>query len=173
VRSGRFWRGGPVGFREIGVDSLAGMDFHTLVAQMPHAVPMVATLELEFLELDPQRVLLRLPDKPEYRNHVGGPHAGAMFTLAETATGAIVLGNFGMLMERATPLPVDASIRFKKIAMGPMYAEALMHDTPESILATLDSGQRPEFRIDVILSTEDWTVTGDASFLWTLKPVRR
>ncbi len=155
------------------VDSLDRMDFHTLVAQMPTVVPMVGTLELEFLELAPQRVLLRLPDKPEYRNHVGGPHAGAMFTLAETATGAIVLGNFGMLLDRATPLPVDASIRFKKIAMGPMYAEALMHDTPESIVARLDAGERPEFRIDVTLSTEDWTVTGEASFLWTLKPVRR
>ncbi len=149
------------------------MDFKTLVAQMPTVVPMVGTLELEFLDLAPQRVLLRLPDKPEYRNHVGGPHAGAMFTLAETATGAIVLGNFGMLVDRATPLPVDASIRFKKIAMGPMYAEALMHDTPESIVARLDAGERPEFRIDVILSTEDWTVTGEASFLWTLKPIRR
>jgi hypothetical protein len=48
-----------------------------------------------------------------------------------------------------------------------------MHDTPESIVARLDAGERPEFRIDVTLSTEDWTVTGEASFLWTLKPVRR
>jgi uncharacterized protein (TIGR00369 family) len=149
------------------------MDFHDLVAQMPTAVPMVGTLNIEFLELDRQRVVLRLPDQPEYRNHIGGPHAGAMFTLAETATGAIVLGNFGMHLDRATPLAVDATIRYKRIAMGPIYAEALMHDTPESVLARLDAGERPEFRIEVTLATEDWTVTGEASFLWTLKPVRR
>lgn len=149
------------------------MDFHDLVAQMPTAVPMVGTLNIEFLELEPQRVVLRLPDQPEYHNHIGGLHAGAMFTLAETATGAIVLGNFGMLLHRATPLAVDATIRYRKVAMGPLYAEALMHDTPESILARLDAGERPEFRIEVSLATEDWTVTGEASFLWTLKPTRR
>ena len=149
------------------------MDFSTLVSQMPTAVPMVGTLNIEFLELDPQRVLLRMSDQPAYRNHIGGIHAGAMFTLAETATGAIVLGNFGLHLDRATPLAVEASIRYKKIALGPIYAEALLHDHPEAIMATLESGERPEFRIEVRLSTEDWTVTGEASFLWTLKPVRR
>jgi uncharacterized protein (TIGR00369 family) len=149
------------------------MDFTTLVSQMPTAVPMVGTLNIEFLELAPQRVVLRLPDQPEYHNHIGGLHAGAMFTLAETATGAIVLGNFGMHMDRATPLAVESTIRYKRIAMGPMYAEALMHDTPESIMAKLDAGERPEWRIEVSLATEDWTVTGEASFLWTLKPTRR
>ena len=154
-------------------DSVATMDFHDLVAQMPTAVPMVGTLNIEFLELEPQRVVLRLPDQPAYHNHIGGLHAGAMFTLAETATGAIVLGNFGAHLARATPLAVDATIRYKKIARGPMYAEALMHDTPESILATLDAGERPQWTIDVTLATEDWTVTGEATFTWTLKPVRR
>jgi uncharacterized protein (TIGR00369 family) len=149
------------------------MDFHDLVSQMPTAVPMVGTLNIEFLELAPQRVVLRLPDQAPFHNHIGGLHAGAMFTLAETATGAIVLGNFGVHMDRATPLAVDATIRYRKIAMGPLYAEALMHDTPESILARLDAGERPEFRIEVSLATEDWTVTGEASFLWTLKPKRR
>ncbi len=148
------------------------MDFTTLVSQMPVTVPMVATLGIEFLELDPARVVLRLPDDAAYHNHLGGPHAGAMFTLAETATGALVLGNFGMFLDRVVPLAVDASIRYRKIAMGPLYAEALMRDTPQSILARLDAGERPEWRIEVSLATEDWTVTGEASFLWTLKPKR-
>lgn len=149
------------------------MDFHDLVAQMPKAVPMVGTLNIEFLELAPQRVVLRLPDQPAYHNHIGGPHAGAMFTLAETATGAIVLGNFGSQLHRATPLAVESTIRYRKIAMGPLYAEALMDETPESIMARLDAGERPEWRITVSLATEDWTVTGEASFLWTLKPTKR
>ncbi len=153
--------------------NIADMDFTTLVNQMPTAVPMVGTLNIEFLELAPQRVVLRLPDDPAYHNHIGGLHAGAMFTLAETATGAIVLGNFGMLLDRAVPLAVESTIRYKKIAKGPMYAEALMHDTPESVLAKLDAGERPEWTIEVSLAMEDWTVTGEASFLWTLKPLRR
>ena len=149
------------------------MDFQTLVGQMPTAVPMVGTLNIEFLSLEPQRVVLRLPDQQPYHNHIGGLHAGAMFTLAETATGAIVLGNFGMHMDRAVPLAVESTIRYKKIAKGPIYAEALMHETPESIMERLDAGERPEWTIEVSLAMEDWTVTGEASFLWTLKPLRR
>lgn len=148
------------------------MDFTTVAAQMPTLVPMVGTLALEFLDLAPQRAVLRLPDDPAYHNHIGGPHAGAMFTLAESATGALVLGNFGRHLDLATPLAVEATIRYRKVAMGPLYAEALMHDTPESVLDQLRAGERPEFRIEVVLSTEDWTVTGEASFLWTLRPVR-
>ena len=149
------------------------MDLSTVVAQMPILVPMVGTLQLEFLDLAAQRALLRLPDQPAYRNHIGGPHAGAMFTLAESATGAIVLGNFGPHLDRATPLAVEATIRYRRVAMGPLYAEALLHDSPEEILARLGDGERPEFRIEVTLAMEDWTMTGEASFLWTLRPNRR
>lgn len=155
------------------VTSLAGMDFRTLVSQMPTTVPMVGTLGIQFLELDPQRVVLRLPDHPGYRNHIGGPHAGAMFTVAESASGALVLGNFGHLLDRVTPLAVDATIRYKHLAMGPLYAEALMPVAPQEILAELTAGRRPQWRIEVLLATEDWRVTGEASFLWTLKPTRR
>lgn len=148
------------------------MDLTTVAAQMPTLVPMVGTLGLEFLDLAPQRALLRLPDDPAYHNHIGGPHAGAMFTLAESATGALVLGNFGRDLHVATPLAVEATIRYRRVAMGPLYAEALMHDTPQSVRDLLQAGERPEFRIEVVLSTEDWRVTGEASFLWTLRPVR-
>jgi uncharacterized protein (TIGR00369 family) len=146
------------------------MDFKDVAAQMPLAVPMVGTLNIEFLELAEQRVVLRLPDQAAFHNHIGGPHAGAMFTLAETATGALVLGNFGSQLHRATPLAVDASIRYKRIAMGPMYAEAVMADSPAAILASLDAGERPQWGIEVSLYTEGPKLTGEASFVWTLKP---
>ena len=149
------------------------MDFEAVQASMPKLVPMVGTLNLEFLQLSEAEAVLRLPDQSAYHNHIGGLHAGAMFTLAETATGAIVLGNFGNQMDRAVPLAVESTIRYKKIAKGPMYAEALMQDTPESIMARLEAGERPEWTIEVSLAMEDWTVTGEASFLWTLKPLRR
>jgi acyl-coenzyme A thioesterase PaaI-like protein len=149
-----------------------GMDMSSVAQYMPTLVPMVGTLSIEFLELAPQRVVLRLPDQPAYHNHIGGPHAGAMFTLAESASGALVLGNFGAVLDRATPLAVSGSIRYKRVAMGDLYAEALLHDSPESIVAQLDEGKRPEFEVEVRLATEDWTVTGEATFVWTLRPNR-
>jgi predicted porin len=150
------------------------MDFHdSVVANMPTLVPMVGTLQLEFLEVTPQRAVLRMPNLVAYHNHIGGLHAGAMFTLAESATGAIVLGNFANMMDVATPLAVTGSIRYKKRAMGSMLAEALLHDDPATIAAAVAAGERPEFAIQVSLAMEDWTVTAEAEFLWTLRPNRR
>ena len=40
-------------------------------------VPMVRTLNLEFVETAAERAVVRLPDQAAYHNHVAGPHAGA------------------------------------------------------------------------------------------------
>src|SRR6478609_1238985 len=87
-------------------------------------VPMVRTLNLEYEETTAERAVLRLPDQAEYHNHVGGPHAGAMFTLAESASGAVVLAAFADQLSRAVPLAVRAEISYKKLAMGPVTATA-------------------------------------------------
>ena len=89
-------------------------------------VPMARTLNLEFLETTAERAVVRLPDQTDFHNHVGGPHAGAMFTLAESASGAIVLAAFGDQMTRAVPLAVKAEIGYKKLAMGAVTATATL-----------------------------------------------
>ena len=102
------------------------MDLDAVRAGFPQTVPMVATLGLEFLELEPGRAVMRLPDQVPFHNHIGGPHAGAMFTLAESASGALVLANFGDHLAEATPLAVEATIRYLKVAKGPVLAEAVL-----------------------------------------------
>ena len=61
-------------------------------------IPLVATLGIEVRQAvvtDAEVVAQTyLPDRPEQRNHVGGPHAGAMFTAAESATGAVIQAAF-------------------------------------------------------------------------------
>lgn len=139
---------------------------------MPTLVPMVGTLNLEFLDLTDTTAVLRLPDQPAYHNHIAGPHAGAMFTLGESASGALVLGNFAQHLGEVVPLAVEANIAYQKVAMGPVTATATMTRTAEEILAELRTGARPQFRVDVTIATQDGTVTGQMSVLWTLKRVR-
>ena len=45
---------------------------------------------IQVLELRPERVHLRLENRRQVRNHIGGVHAAAMALLAESATGYIV-----------------------------------------------------------------------------------
>ncbi|MFF3765404.1 DUF4442 domain-containing protein [Streptomyces sp. NPDC001922] len=133
-------------------------------------VPMARTLNLEFLETTAERAVLRLPDQPDYHNHVGGPHAGAMFTLAESASGAIVIAAFGDQLSRAVPLAVRAEIGYKKLAMGPVTATAQLGRPIADVVAELDAGGRPEFPVEVSITREDGAVTGEMSILWTLRP---
>ncbi|MHC0434204.1 DUF4442 domain-containing protein [Streptomyces sp. O3] len=135
-------------------------------------VPMARTLNLEFVETAPERAVLRLPDQPDYHNHVGGPHAGAMFTLGESASGAIVLAAFGAQLSRAVPLAVSADIAYKKLAMGPVTATATLGRPAADVVAELDAGQRPEFPVAIAIEDEAGTVTGEMTVLWTLKPNR-
>ncbi|MFF0447267.1 DUF4442 domain-containing protein [Streptomyces sp. NPDC004609] len=142
----------------------------TVGEMLAATVPMARTLNLEFLEATAERAVLRLPDQSDFHNHVGGPHAGAMFTLAESASGAIVLAAFGDQLNRAVPLAVKADIAYKKLAMGPVTATATIGRPAADIVAELDRGERPEFRVDIDIRREDGAVTGEMAILWTLRP---
>ncbi|MFI6703050.1 DUF4442 domain-containing protein [Streptomyces sp. NPDC050509] len=133
-------------------------------------VPMARTLGLDYLEITPERAVVRLPDQPDYHNHVGGPHAGAMFTLAESASGAIVIAAFGHLLDRVVPLAVKAEISYKKLAMGPVTAAAVLGRPVADVVAELDAGGRPEFPVAVTLTREDGAVTGEMTVVWILRP---
>ncbi|MBE1460946.1 uncharacterized protein (TIGR00369 family) [Nocardiopsis terrae] len=137
------------------------------------SVPFARTLGVTFSDLDHGRAVMRLPDNADHHNHVGGPHAGAMFTLAESASGAIVVGTFSDQLERAVPLAVSAEIRYLKLAMGDVTAEATLGRTRDEVVAELDAGKRPEFPVDIELRTDDGTVTGRMTVLWTLRPNRK
>jgi len=149
------------------------MDIDTVKTVMPTAIPMVGTLNLEFVELEAQRAIMRLPDQQAYHNHIAGPHAGAMFILAESASGALVLANFGDRLADMTPLAVEATIRYLKVAMGPVTGTARMSRSAQEVLAELDAGQRPEFSVEIDLTDDSGKATGRMTVLWTLRPNKR
>ncbi|MFF9199453.1 DUF4442 domain-containing protein [Streptomyces sp. NPDC014779] len=145
-------------------------DQMTVGEMLAATVPMARTLNLEFLETTAERAVVRLPDQPSYHNHVGGPHAGAMFTLAESASGAIVLAAFGDQLGRAVPLAVNADIAYKKLAMGVVTATATLGRPAAEVVADLDAGTRPEFPVHIAITREDGAVTGEMTVTWTLRP---
>lgn len=142
----------------------------TIGEMLAATVPMARTLNLEFLETTAERAVVTLPDQGDYHNHVGGPHAGAMFTLGESASGAIVLAAFGDQLARAVPLAVRAEIAYKKLAMGPVTATATLGRPAAEVVAELDEGRRPEFPVSVAIRREDGAVTGEMTVVWTLRP---
>jgi acyl-coenzyme A thioesterase PaaI-like protein len=139
---------------------------------MRQTVPWVGTVGIEFVEVAPERVVLRLPDDPALRNHVGGPHAAMIFGVGETATGAVTLAAFASTMERATPLPVRSEIAYQRIARGPLTAVAVLGRPAADVVAELESGARPEFDVDVTITDGEGRETTRMTVVWTLRPNR-
>jgi len=142
----------------------------TIGEMLVATVPMARTLNLEFGEVTAEHAVVALPDQPDYHNHVAGPHAGAMFTLGESASGAIVLAAFGDQLSRAVPLAVKADIAYKKLAMGAVTATATLGRPAAEVVAELDAGTRPEFPVHVAITRQDGAVTGEMTVVWTLRP---
>lgn len=145
-------------------------DFDAIAEGLRQSVPFVRTLGLEFVELSPQRAVLRLPDNPAVHNHVGGPHAGAMFTLGESATGAIVIGSFTDLLGTHTPLAHGAQIRYRALARGPVTAQATLATPAEAVRAAVAADDKTRFDVDVVFRDAHDTVTGEMTVTWALRP---
>jgi uncharacterized protein (TIGR00369 family) len=148
-------------------------DYAAIRELMPNLVPFVKTLDLEYLELDAERAVLRLSDDPAFHNHVGGPHAGAMFTLAESASGAVVIASFEDLLATVTPLAASATIDYVRLAKGPVTAEAVLGRPAAEVRAELaETGATVQFPVQVTLRTEDGRTNAEMSISWALRPQR-
>src|SRR5579875_2473369 len=135
-------------------------------------VPMVDTLGIKFGDVTPHRAIATLPDDPALYNHVGGPHAGALFSLGETASGAVVLAAFHELLDRVVPLTVQARISYRKFAQDTVSATAVLREDRTEIMAELENGRRPEFDVAVTIERIDGVVAAEMTVTWTLKPNR-
>ncbi len=140
---------------------------------MRQSVPWTRTVGAEFGEITTERAVVRLPDSPELRNHVDGPHAAMIFGLGETASGAVCMAAFGAALERTTPLVVSSEIRYLRLARGALTATAVLDRPAADVLADLDAGARPEFAVTVVVTGEDGVETTRMSVVWTLRPNRR
>lgn len=108
----------------------------------------VRTLGPEVLSTDP--ALLRLDDKPELHNHLGGPHAATIFGLGETTAFVLLLQVFGDLVETgALPLVKDAQIRYAAVATGPLLAAATLTGDEQGVRDSVALRGRATFPVEV------------------------
>jgi acyl-coenzyme A thioesterase PaaI-like protein len=141
------------------------------------AVPFSAHLGIRITEVidgDEIRATATAPDLDQQRNHVGGPHAGVLFTLGETASGGVIMAAFRDHPELLS-LPVSSEIAFKRIARGEPHAVAHLvggRATVERMLAEFAAVTRPECDVEVDVATDDGVCTS-MRVRWTVVPARR
>jgi uncharacterized protein (TIGR00369 family) len=144
-------------------------DFDLIAKGMSQAVPFVGYLGLEIIEISEGEATVLMPERPELLNHVGSQHAGALFTAAETASGAAFVGAFAERMADVTPLGRSAEIAYEKIASGEITAKATLATDAATALATLDAEGKVEFRCEVELTDKDGQRVARASVDWHVR----
>ncbi len=144
-------------------------DFDAIAAGMNQAVPFAGHLGLVIETIGEGEALVRLPDRSELTNHVGSQHAGALFTLAETASGAAFVGAFAERLGELTPLARSAEIDYEKIAKGPIAAAARLGIGKDEAIATLDAEGKVEFPCEVELSDDSGLRVATATIRWHVR----
>lgn len=143
--------------------------FEAIAQGMTQAVPFAGHLGLEITKVAVGEATVVLPDRPELFNHVGSQHAGALFTLAETASGAAFVGAFAERMGDLTPLAKSAEISYEKIAKGPITAQGKLGVPRDEALATLDGEGRVEFPCEVEMSDAEGNRVAVATVHWHVR----
>ena len=144
-------------------------DFDAIAAGMTQAVPFAGHLGLEIRSIGEDGAVVVLPDRPELGNHVGSQHAGALFTVAETASGAAFVGAFAERLGEVTPLARSAEISYEKIANGPIEARARLGVPAAEALATLDSEGKVVFPCEIELSDSSGQRVASATVQWHVR----
>lgn len=144
-------------------------DFDLIAAGMSQAVPFVNHLNLEIAGIGEGEATVVLPERPELVNHVGSQHAGALFTVAETASGAAFVGAFAERMGDVTPLARSAEISYDKIASGPITARARLAVPAAQALETLDAEGKVEFPCEIELTDGEGNLVAAASVRWHVR----
>jgi acyl-coenzyme A thioesterase PaaI-like protein len=112
---------------------------------------------------------LALADRESLRNHVGTMHAGALFTLGETASGAAMLRTLAPALAGAMPVAKSASISYRRPARGAIRAMGTLMESTEAIAARLKSEGKTTFDINVMLRDESGTEIATMTVTWHVR----
>ncbi len=131
------------------------------------AVPFTRTAGVEFIEMSPNRVEVRLRNEPRVRNHIGGIHASAMNLLAETATGMAVGLN---VRDDCVPLAKHMTMAFRQRATGALRAVAVLTDAQR---AAMQADPKGEMQVQVTVTDEAGVEPVECEFTWAWVPSSR
>lgn len=117
-------------------------------------IPFVKKTGVVVDELSPTKVRLRLPHDPTNLNPMGILHAGATFTLAETAAAALCV----MALPNVTFIGKGVDIRFKRPGRTDVFGVAQL--TPVDAQKIVDAAQR-DGKVDAPIVVEVIDASGE------------
>jgi acyl-coenzyme A thioesterase PaaI-like protein len=142
------------------------VSYETIRTQLAASAPFAALVGVEVVEVGLGTATARLSLRDEISTHVASLHAGALFTLGETASGAAMAGAFAARLAGLRPLATGAAIAYRRIARGEIVARASIASPVDALLDRLDADGKVAFEAAVVLSTEDGAEVAEMTVGW-------
>ena len=148
------------------------MVYDRIKQQMMETLPFTQLLGIRIDEIGPGTSKVSMPADQKLNNHLGTPHAGALFTLAETASGAAMAGGFADLILGLRPVAKESRIQYQKVAKGATRAEGRVPGDIAALKATLKADGKVAFPVQVDVFDEAGTLAAQVQVDWYLSEKR-
>ena len=148
------------------------MVYDRIKQQMMDTLPFVRLLGISIDDIGAGTSKVSLPDDPKLHNHLGTQHAGALFTLAETASGAAMAGGFAELILGLRPVAKESRIAYQKLARGATRAEGRVPGDLAALKAQLAQDGKVAFPVAVDIFDAEGTLAAQVTVDWYLSQKR-
>lgn len=143
--------------------------YEMIRAMMSEAVPFARYVGVELLEVGDGFAGARLVQQHDLSNHVGTIHAGALFTLAETTSGAAMAGAFVDMIAQLRPVAAEARIVYSKLVRGTVQCTAATSEPAEELRRRLREEHKVVFDVLVELINEDEQPVATMTVSWNVR----
>ena len=148
------------------------MVYDRIKQQMMDTLPFVRLLGISIDDIGAGTSKVSMPDDPKLHNHLGTQHAGALFTLAETASGAAMAGGFAELILGLRPVAKESRIHYQKLARGATRAEGRVPGDLAALKAQLAQDGKVAFPVAVDIFDSEGTLAAQVTVDWYLSQKR-
>ncbi|MBL9096355.1 MAG: YiiD C-terminal domain-containing protein [Alphaproteobacteria bacterium] len=143
--------------------------FEIIREQLGGAVPFARHAGVKLTHVEAGLARAELEQTATSVNHIGTQHAGALFTLGETASGGAMAGLFADRILNVRPIAGEAQVRYTRLAKGRITAEARVAGARENIMATFERDKKVAFDVTVTLSDAEEKEVATMRVSWTVK----
>lgn len=145
--------------------------FDMIKDHMTKSIPFAAETGAQVVEIRSDGASARLAKTDKVGNHIGTIHAGAIFTLGETASGAAMSGLLADKILELRPVAAEASIQYLKTAKTDLMAYGKASIPAEQALAAIEADGKVQFDVGVSIRDADDAQVATMSVAWHVKKV--
>lgn len=134
-------------------------------------IPFIRTVGLKLDDVGQGVAIATLPSRVQVQNHLGTAHAGAVYTLGESASGGVVLSLFADLLPGVFIALKSATVSHLMATPGDVKAHARLDGIPRVVRESYEADGRVDFDVVVDMSVGE-VATARVVYTWAVRAPR-